>query len=90
MIIQDQIATKERMVKWGFNGGLLCQFCRSRMESRENFFCSYYPFLEGFGQPFVEGACMTKWWDDRMLTWQLPFIVLGEKGPQNSSWKILN
>ena len=79
MIIQDQIATKERMVKWGFNGGLLCQFCRSRMESRENFFCSYYPFLEGFGQPFVEGACMTKWWDDRTLKFgglQISFMVI--------------
>ena len=47
----------------------------------ENFFCSYYPFLEGFGQPFVEGVCMTKWWDDRTLKFgglQISFMVISK------------
>ena len=68
---------KERLAKWGFNGDLLCQFCKSRNESKEHHFL--LPFPRRIFQPFLEGTCMTKGWDAGKLKFsklQISFVEI--------------
>uniref|UniRef100_A0A7N2LDT8 Reverse transcriptase zinc-binding domain-containing protein n=1 Tax=Quercus lobata TaxID=97700 RepID=A0A7N2LDT8_QUELO len=39
----DRLSTFERLVKWGWQGNLLCGFCRNKCESRDHIFfvCSF-------------------------------------------------
>ena len=43
LAIQDRLSTFDRLVKWGWQGKLLCGFCRNKCESRDHIFfeCSF-------------------------------------------------
>ena len=43
LAIQDRLSTFDRLVKWGWQGNLLCGFCRNKCESRDHIFfeCSF-------------------------------------------------
>jgi hypothetical protein len=43
LAIQNRLVTGERMASWGFNGDVLCVFCRSCIEGRDHLFfqCSF-------------------------------------------------
>ena len=43
LAIQDRLSAFDRLVKWGWQGNLLCGFCKNKRESRDHIFfeCSF-------------------------------------------------
>jgi hypothetical protein len=50
LVIRDSISTGERLLKWGFQGDVMCVFCRSNIEGRDHLF-----FQCGFDKKNMEG-----------------------------------
>jgi hypothetical protein len=72
------------MANWLFIGDLLCQFCRTRIESREKFFL-YCSFPRRIWSAILRRClCMTEGWDAGKLKFsvsQISFMVVISEAP---------
>lgn len=50
LVARHNLSTKEKLVKWGYSGDVLCRFCRSCLEGRGHIFFFNVALVGGYGE----------------------------------------